>query len=54
MKRMPLRWPAIEPPADDASEPTLARRLLWMACIWVASVVALLAVAGVLKLVLRT
>ena len=46
------RWPDIRVPKD--SEPALpfGKRLLWMAGIWAASILALLAIAMLLRLVL--
>jgi hypothetical protein len=53
MKRRLLQWPAIEAPQDGARLPPLRVRLLWMAVIWAGSVGALLAVAMLLRLVLK-
>lgn len=48
----PVRWPQIAP--ADSNEPprALTLRLLWMAAIWGASVVAVLALALVIRLIL--
>jgi hypothetical protein len=54
MKTRGFRWPAITLPHPDEPLPPLWRRLLWMAGIWVASVSALLAVAMLLRWVLKT
>jgi hypothetical protein len=54
MKRPLIRWPAIQVPRDDAPLPPLRKRLMWMALIWAGSVAALLVVAMLLRLVLRT
>ncbi|WP_426193166.1 DUF2474 family protein [Massilia sp. DWR3-1-1] len=43
-------WPAIEPPAAPQKR---SRRLLWMVAIWAGSVLVLLALATVLRVVLR-
>ncbi len=50
MKRPRLRWPDITAPIGEAP---LSKRLLWMVVIWSASTLALLAVALVLRAVLR-
>ena len=54
LPRLSLRWPQIIvlPKPSDAM-PSLGKRLLWMAGIWVASVLALLAVALLLRWVLE-
>jgi hypothetical protein len=46
-------WPSIVPPDPEAPTQTLLKRLLWMAGIWTASVLALLAVAKLLRSVLQ-
>lgn len=51
MRRLCLRWPDITAPNGDAP---LVQRLLWMVVIWLASTLALLAVALVLRAVLRS
>lgn len=53
MKRPALRWPAMVPPRPG-TPPPLWRRLAWMAGIWLASTGALLVVAWLLRLVLKT
>jgi len=53
MKRPLLRWPAIATPPRGEQKP-LWSRLLWMAGIWAASIAALLAVAMLLRMVLKT
>lgn len=53
MKRFRPRWPDIAPaPAGQPLLP-LWRRLLWMAGIWLASMAALLAVAALLRLLIK-
>lgn len=40
----------IDPPRpDDAGQPPMWKRLAWMAAIWIASVLALGAVAGIIR-----
>ncbi len=46
------KWPDISVPADDVPVPKLAKRLLWMAAIWGASVLLLLLVAQLLRMTL--
>lgn len=53
MKLLRLSWPQINPPKSGDATPSLGKRLLWMAGIWLASVLALLAVALLLRWVLR-
>jgi hypothetical protein len=53
MKRLRLRWPAIETPAPGMPLPPLWHRLLWMALIWTGSVSVLLLVALLLRWVLK-
>ena len=53
MKLPRLGWPQISVPKAGDAPPSLGKRLLWMAGIWVASVLALLAVALLLRWVLR-
>ena len=52
MKLPRLRWPEISPPQESDLPAPFGKRLLWMAGIWVASVLALLAVAMLLRLLL--
>ena len=52
MKLPRLNWPQIILPKPGDAMPSLGKRLLWMAGIWVASVLALLAVALLLRWVL--
>ena len=52
MKLPRLSWPQIILPKPGDAMPSLGKRLLWMAGIWVASVLALLAVALLLRWVL--
>ncbi len=54
MKSQLFRWPSIPAAHPDEPLPPLWSRLLWMAAIWAASVTALLAVAMVLRWVLKT
>ena len=54
MKLPCLRWPAIGIAPSATALPPLWRRLLWMAGIWAASVTTLLALAMVLRWVLKT
>ncbi len=53
MKSHRLRWPAITAAHPDEPLSPLWRRLLWMVGIWAASITALLAVAMVLRWVLK-
>ncbi len=54
MKTPLFRWLAITAARPDEPLPPLWRRLLWMIGIWAASITALLAVAMVLRWVLKT
>ena len=54
MKVPRLRWPTIVAPQDDQPLAPLWSRLAWMAAIWAGSIGALLLVAWLLRLVLKT
>ena len=54
MKYPIFRWPEISTTRADEPLQPLWKRLLWMAGIWSASVSALLIVAMLLRLALRT
>lgn len=54
MKDPLFHWPDITAPHPDERLQPLWSRLLWMAGIWAASIVTLLAVAMVLRWVLKT
>ncbi|GGX19686.1 hypothetical protein GCM10007242_28240 [Pigmentiphaga litoralis] len=54
MKWPALRWPAIEAPQSDRPLPPWRIRLAWMAGIWAGSIGALLLVAWLIRLVLKT
>ncbi len=53
MKLPRLKWPDIQPPRPGVKPARLPARLLWMAGIWVSSILILLALAGILRLILR-
>lgn len=54
MKHPKLPWPAIAAKHSDEPLSPLWTRLLWLVGIWATSVTALLAVAMVLRWVLKT
>jgi hypothetical protein len=49
---MKWRWPEIAPPPEGATRQPLRRRLAWLLALWLAGVLAVLALAAVIKLVL--
>lgn len=53
MKIPKLKWPDIQPPVLGVKPAKLPARLLWMAGIWVCSILLLLLLAGILRLILR-
>ena len=53
MKFPQLKWPDITPAPPATPTAPLPVRLLWMAAIWSGSVLALAALAGVLRLLLH-
>lgn len=46
-------WPTITPPEPSATPTPLGQRLLWMAGIWIASVLLLLVIGLLIRMVLR-
>lgn len=54
MKTPLFRWPSITTAHSDKTLPPLWNRLLWMFGIWAASITVLLAVAMLLRWVLKT
>ena len=52
MKLPQLNWPRIQTVPENRPQRPLGERLLWLAGLWAASVLALLAVAMLLRLVL--
>lgn len=54
MKRPALRWPIVAESPRGARKPSLWRQLAWMAGIWLASTSALLLVAWLLRVALKT
>lgn len=52
MRRRAFRWPRIAPAHSNAPSSRFLVQVLWMAAIWAASVAAVLAIAGVLRLAL--
>jgi hypothetical protein len=53
VKRLRFSWPSIDAPSSAQAPARWYVRLFWLAAIWAASVLALLAVGGLLRLVLR-
>lgn len=52
MKLPRPKWPDIGAPTDGDSQAPFGMRLLWMAGIWTASILVLLAIAMLLRFVL--
>lgn len=53
LPRLKLKWPDISVPQPNRLQAHLHMRLLWMAALWGASILVLLALTGLLWLLFR-